>query len=47
MDSNYGFNGNLNYPSINEQNQFQNNNQTNNKKTKLFNIKETDSFIYI
>ena len=47
MDSNYGFNGNLNYPSMNAQNQFQNNNQTNTKKTKLFNIKETDSFIYI
>jgi len=47
MDSNFGFNGNLNYPSMNEQNQFQNNNQSNNKKTKLFNVKETDSFIYI
>ena len=47
MDSNYGLNGNLNYPSMNAQNQFQNNNQVNNKKTKLFNIKETDSFIYI
>ena len=47
MDSNYGFNGNLNYPSMNTQNQFQNNNQINNKKPKLFSVKETDSFIYI
>ena len=50
MDNNYGFNGNLQYPqypSKNSQNQYQNNNNSQNINNKLYNIKETDTDIYI